>query len=77
MSSERRKATEMVRVTKWVRAALTLMRTEESVRQGKRVTDSDLIYELLKRYAPEYLQRAKDMLPLGEADTEDAEDGEG
>ena len=60
--SSGRKATEMIRVSTAVHAALRMYRTDESIRRGKRVTDSQAIKSLFEQCRPEYLKRALDML---------------
>lgn len=59
MSSEKRSAKEMVRVNSVVRAVLNLYRSEESVRQGRRVTDNEVIMMMIERTVPDLLERAE------------------
>jgi CRISPR/Cas system CSM-associated protein Csm2 small subunit len=70
---QKRNAGEMVRVNKLVRAALTLMRADQSVSRGRRVTDNEILYELLKEQAPEYLKKAAANMPPEEQTEQDEE----
>lgn len=49
----------VVRVNSVVRAVLNLYRSEESVRQGRRVTDNEVIMMMIERTVPDLLERAE------------------
>jgi hypothetical protein len=71
-SGGQRKATEMIRLSPLVHAALRLYRTDESIKANKRVTDSHAVKMLFEQCLPKYLDRAREI--LGDSAEED-EDG--
>jgi hypothetical protein len=68
----KQRQTVMIRVDTRTNAALNMLVAEMKARRGRKVTQTQVIWQLLEQHAPEIVARVEQLMP-DEADEDDDE----